>query len=126
MSNELILDQLDLVERQFNGVAAFLASGDATALEQGSAELQALSIALIGLINKVGRQAAASPEVLARLQGLAHGMCQLRDNMARRAALVSQALAVVVPTPPKSTYAPVGGPFGSAMLQSGAFKVLAA
>lgn len=126
MSNDAIREQLDLVEQQFNGVAAFLASGDAAGLESASAALQALAIDLIGMVNRMGRQASSSPEVVARLRSVSEGMALLRDQMARRSALVQQALAVVVPTAPKPTYSPVSGPFGSAMLHSGAFRVLAA
>lgn len=126
MNIDSIREQLDLVERQFNEVAAFLASGDAAGLESASAALQALSIDLIGMVNRMGRQTSSSPEVVARLRSISEGMVNLRDNMARRSALVSQALSVVVPTAPKPTYSPVSGPFGSAMLHSGAFKVLAA
>jgi hypothetical protein len=63
--------------------------------------------------------------VAARLKALAEGTRMLRTQMHRQAAIVEQSLKVVMPSGPEATYSD-GGPYGSAMRQSGAFKVLAA
>lgn len=116
---------LDLVEQKFNEVAVVLASGDARALAQASAALQALAVEMAELLTPLLRLHAAPTAQLLRIRALSDGMGVLRDNLARRAAYVNQALKVVVPTPVKSTYGH-SSPFGGVVQQSGQFKVLAA
>ena len=119
-------NHLDLVEQKFNEVAVVLASGDAQALAQASAALQALAVEMAELLTPLPRLRAAPTSQLLRIRALSDGMGVLRDNLARRAAYVNQALKVVVPTPVKSTYGNSTSPFGGVVQQSGQFKVLAA
>lgn len=124
------LSSLDLVEQQFNEVSVLLASGDAVALEQASASLQALAVELMQALKASQRKELRAPEVVARIRTLSAGVGTLRDNLARRSALVHQALRIVVPQEAKSTYSAGGQGFGQIygqpVQQSGAFKVLAA
>ena len=117
---------LDLVEQQFNQVAAVLARTASGPLEESSARLQALAVELVELIGPAERLRSAPAADIERIKALAAGMQLLRDNLSRRAAYVNQALQIVVPTPAKSTYSSAGSPFGAVTQQSGQFKVLAA
>ena len=56
--NNATIKQLDLVEQQFNQVAAFLASGQAPQLEIASQSMHALTVELARLLQA---QTAASP-----------------------------------------------------------------
>lgn len=123
---DAVKNQLDLVEQQFNQVAAFLASGDAPQLETASEALQALSVQLAKLI-QTQASPAAQKAVQQRVKFMAQGLQVLRENLSRRAAYAGQALAVVVPTmASKTTYSAGNSVYGSVARQSGQFKVLAA
>ena len=119
-------NHIDLVEQKFNEVSVVLASGDAQGLAQASAALQVLAVQMAELLTPLPRLRAAPPAQLLRIRALSDGMVVLRDNLARQAAYVNQALKVVVPTPAKSTYGHTSSPFGGVVQQSGQFKVLAA
>jgi flagellar biosynthesis/type III secretory pathway chaperone len=122
-----IKTQLDLVEQQFNQVAAFLANGDALQLQTASQSLQSLGLQLAKLLQASSQQSPAAKATLRRrVQSLASGLQILRDNLSRRLAYTEQALAVVVPVEQKSTYSAGGSVYGSVARQTGAFKVLAA
>ncbi len=123
-----MLKQLDLVEQQFNQVAAFLAGGDAPQMQTAAATLQALSLDLARLL-QTPSQTLPQPHrgaVRRRIQALAKRLPMLRDGLSRQAALNLRALQVVVPTPVKSTYSGGSSVYGSVARQSGAFRVLAA
>ena len=121
-----VLQQLDLVEQKFNEVSALLASGDSEQLEVASAVLQAMAVEMMQAMSSHGRKPLRSPEVVRRIREVSIGIGLLRDNLARRSALVNQALSIVVPTHAKSTYAPASSLYGQPVQQSGAFKYLAA
>jgi hypothetical protein len=57
---------------------------------------------------------------------LAAGLQMLRDNLSRQAAFNQQALQVVVPTLPKSTYGGGSSVYGTVVRQGGVHKYLAA
>lgn len=118
--------QLDLVERQFNQVAAFLAAGDAAHLQAATAMLQVLSVELSRLLPPQNKAQSNQAELRRRVLAMAKGLQMLRDNLSRQAAVNLQALKVVVPTPVKSTYSGGASVYGSVARQSGAFNVLAA
>jgi hypothetical protein len=119
-------NHLDLVEQKFNEVSVVLANGDADGLAQASAALQTLAVEMAELLTPLPRLRAAPAAQLLRIRALSDGMVVLRENLARRAAYVTQALQVVVPTPVKSTYGNSSSQFGGVVQQSGQFKVLAA
>ena len=116
---------LDLVEQQFNEVSAFVAEGNPDQIAVASAALQRMLIDFVQLRETMGPQVRVPSGVAARLKALAEGTRMLRTQMHRQAAIVEQSLKVVMPSGPEATYSD-GGPYGSAMRQSGAFKVLAA
>jgi hypothetical protein len=117
---------LDLLEQKFNEVAAILAAGDADNVLQASEALQSVVVEFAELAGPAGGlQLKLKPDVV-RLKALARGISLLRDTVLRRAAHVNQALAIVVPTPAKSTYSGAGSPFSAVPRQSGQFRVLAA
>jgi len=120
-----LLDHLDLVEQQFNEVSAVLAQGNATQLEVASVALQRLASDLVELLRTASGDTALRSAIVQRIKALSEGTTVLRTQLHRQAALVEQTLKVVMPSGPASTYAD-GGPYGSAMRQSGTFKVLAA
>jgi hypothetical protein len=122
-----MIKQLDLVEQQFNQVAALLASGDAPTLETASNALQTLSLDLVRLLQVPANASPASKKALRqRVVALAGGLQMLRDNLSRQAAYNQQALHVVVPTPAKSTYGGGGSVYGSVARQVGVHRYLAA
>lgn len=125
MTQITFLNHLDLVEQQFNEVSAVLAEVDPTQLVVASAALQRLASELVDLLRTAHGDEAMRLTVVQRLKALSQGTTLLRSQLHRQAALVEQALKVVMPVGPVSTYAE-GGPYGAAMRQSGAFKVLAA
>ena len=123
------LNTLDLVERQFNEVALLLASGDAVGLAQSSLALKELMLELAQLAplaNGASSATGAKKAIRLRLKNLGAGVQVLRENLSRRAAFVDHAVRVLVPTPAPSTYSVGSTVYGTAMQQSGAFKVLAA
>jgi hypothetical protein len=125
--NNLPIKQLDLVERQFNQVAAFLASGQAPQLETATQALQALTMDLARLLPATAAASPASQKALRqRVVALASGLHILRDNLSRQAAFNQQALQVVVPTRPNSTYGGGSSVYGTVAPQGGVHKYLAA
>jgi hypothetical protein len=125
--NNAMIKQLDLVEQQFNQVAAFLASGQAPQLETASQALQALTMELARLLPATVAASPASQKALRqRVVALASGLQMLRDNLSRQAAYNQQALQVVVPTPAKSTYGGGSSVYGTVARQGGVQKYLAA
>jgi hypothetical protein len=125
MTQITFLDHLDLVEQQFNEASVVLAEVNPGQLAVASAALQRLASDLVELLRTAQGDEAMRLAVVRRLKALSQGTMLLRSQLHRQAALVEQALKVVMPSGPVSTYSE-GGPYGSAMRQSGAFKVLAA
>ncbi len=125
MTQNSFLTHLDLVEQQFNEVSVVLAEVNPIQLEMASTAMQRLASDLVELLRTAQGDEAMRLTVVQRLQALSQGTTLLRSQLHRQAALVEQALKVVMPGGPVSTYAD-GGPYGSAVRQSGAFKVLAA
>ena len=121
-----ILAQLDLVELQFNQVAAFLVDGNAVDLQPASDALQSLSVQLAKLLQSSEITPALQKALRERVRAMSAGMQMLRDNLSRRAAYNEQALAVVIPSSKKTTYSAGSSVYGSVARQSGQFKVLAA
>lgn len=121
---------LDRVEQQFHAVAAHVAAGDTSTLAAASQALQTLCVEMLELIGPPERLRHAPPAHVARIRALAHGLQQVRENLARRSAYVNQALGIVMPAPTPSTYGAIHGQsgraFGGVAAQSGQFKVLAA
>jgi hypothetical protein len=125
--NSATIKQLDLVEQQFNQVAAFLASGQAPQLEIASQSMQTLSVELARLLQaQTGASPAGQKALRQRVVTLASGLQMLRDMLSRQAAFNQQALQVVVPTLPKSTYGGGSSVYGTVVRQGGVQKYLAA
>ena len=125
MSSRFFPDQLTLVEHQFNEISAILLDGNPLALELASAEFQQLSVVLVQLLDRIDRNTLKQGALTQRLKQLTEGVSVLRAALLRRAALVDQALKIVVPVDARSTYSE-GGPYGAVARQTGAFKYLAA
>lgn len=122
---------LDLLEHQFNQVAAFLAEGNAPQLQAASEELRTLGAELARLLASPAPQTNAPQrplpaDVRQRVTRLAQGLQVLRDQLSRQAAANLQALQVVVPTQPKSTYSGGSSVYGSVGQQAGVKGYLAA
>ena len=124
--NKPAITQLDLVERQFNQVATFLAAGDAPHLQAAASMLQVLSVELAALLAPKGGSVLEHKALRQRVLSLAKGLQMLRDNLSRQAAINQQALGVVMPAPAKATYSGGSSVYGSVARQSGAFNVLSA
>ena len=125
--NNATIKQLDLVEQKFNQVAAFLASGEAPEVETATQALHALSVDLARLLQSQATASAASQKALRqRVLAIASGLQILRDNLSRQAAFNQQALQVLVPTQPKSTYGGGSSVYGTVAPQGGVQRYLAA
>jgi hypothetical protein len=125
--NNAMIKQLDLVEQQFNQVAAFLASGQAPQVETASQALHALTLELARMLQFQTTASPASQKALRqRVAHMASGLQMLRDNLSRQAAYNQQALQVVLPTPAKSTYGGGSSVYGTVARQGGVHKYLAA
>jgi hypothetical protein len=119
--------QLDLLDKQLHELSDRLVEGDAAGLQQASVQLQSLAVELVRLAEAAGRDVLGQHGRANRLRSLSARLGMARDNLARRAAYVEQALALVVPgTQNKGTYAGSTRGYGSPIRQSGAFSVLAA
>ncbi|MES2581489.1 MAG: hypothetical protein V4627_02135 [Pseudomonadota bacterium] len=118
--------QLDLLESQFNTLAASLMDGKSDALLAGGAGLQRLAVEMAQMVEGLGHTEIKSPHRMQRIKVLASGVASLRESLLRHMAYVERALEIVVPaTRDKATYAG-GGAYGQPVRQSGAFSVLAA
>ena len=125
MSQFPLLDQLDLVEQQFNEVSVVMVGSDPLALEQASAVFQRLAVEFSCLLEGSAPGALASSETAKRVKSLAQGIGVLRANLLKQAAGVEQALKILVPVNASATYAD-SGPYGAVTRQTGAFKYLSA
>ena len=118
--------QLDLLESQFNILAASLMDGRSDAFLSDGARLQRLAVEMVRMVQAVGHAEFNTPSRMQRIKILASGMANVRESLARHMAYVDRALEIVVPaTRDKSTYAG-GGVYGQPVRQSGAFSVLSA
>ena len=126
MQNSSLDTQLDLLESQLNALSASLVEGRPDALQSGSAALQRLAVDLLQVTGGKGLVQFKQPRQRRRVQVLATGIANLRENLLRHMAYVDRALEIVVPaTRDKATYAGSGA-YGQPVRQSGAFSVLAA
>lgn len=127
MTSSSLDTQLDLLENQLRELSASLVEGNAPGLQDASMRLQPLAVELVRLADATGRQALGQQGRLARLRKLSATLGMVRENLARQAAYVDQALALVVPgAQQKATYAGSNRGYGSPVRQSGAFSVLSA
>jgi hypothetical protein len=118
--------QLDLLESQFNALAASLMDGRPDAFLSGGASLQRLAVEMAQMVNGLGQAELKTSRRMQRIRVLAGGIANLRESLLRHMAYVDRALEIVVPaTRDKATYAG-GGAYGQPVRQSGAFSVLAA
>ena len=119
------IDQLDLVELQFNEVSSVLKVGDADSIQSSTARLQQLSVELLQLSNGLAAEAVRSQSSVLRVQALARSLPVLREVLIRRAAHVETALQIVMPSVEKATYFGQG-PYGGGIRQSGSLKPICA
>ena len=126
MQSSRLDTQLDLLESQFNILAASLMDGRSDAFLSDGARLQRLAVEMVRMVQAVGHAEFNTPSRMQRIKILAGGMANVRESLARHMAYVDRALEIVVPaTRDKSTYAS-GGVYGQPARQSGAFSVLSA
>jgi hypothetical protein len=121
-----LLTALTQVEFNLGKVAAALETGEPVALVQASAALRQSAVALSPLVQRLTPQERQDKELAQRLKQVSAAMAAQRQGLTHRSVLVARALHVVVPATRESTYATTGGPYGSAVKQTGAFKYLSA
>lgn len=117
---------LDLIEQQFNELSALLVDGNPSGVQSASAAMQQLAVDLIQMADDIGRTSLLSPSRALRIQTLATALPVLRATLLRRSAYVERALEMVIPATQKATTYAGGATYGTAMRQSGAFKLLSA
>lgn len=119
MSNPPITG-FDALEQQFGAVALALRNGDSAQLEALSSQLQQMTLDFARAVQEAPPQRDMSTTQLRRIRALGQGFQVLRDSLARRQALVDQALRVVVPAVQTATYgAASASPYGAGPKASG-------
>ena len=126
MTTAILDAQLDRIEQQFNELSALLLDSNPRGIEAASVALQQLAVELLQMVEEFGHISLQSSARSARIKTLASVFPLLRGNVLRRAAIVDRALETIIPNTPQSTYAGQAKTYGSALRQSGAFKVLSA
>lgn len=122
MSPSVLEQHLDKLESACNTATLALSEGDSAAVQTASATLQQLAVDVLQLLSSAGRSTQNPESAIMRIRALSNALPALRENLLRRAAYVDQALALVIPSTQKTTYAKSGGMYGGAAPQSGAFK----
>ncbi|OYU43191.1 MAG: hypothetical protein CFE44_19755 [Burkholderiales bacterium PBB4] len=124
MQNVSIETQLDIVETKLNDAMSCLTEGDAQALMDASASLQATAMTLVQLMH-THRKSASPKQYGMQIGQLAQKLIELRENLVRRSAYVDRALQVVLPTADLPSYQS-RSPYGAAMRSSGNLRAISA
>lgn len=122
-------EALSRIELCASKVSAALVSGEPLALTAASGALQQAMLELSGVIHSLAPAERKNKELKFRLKRLSTCMAAQRESLIRRTALVGRALNEMVPATCNTTYAKTAGPvgpYGSALRQTGSFKVLTA
>lgn len=121
-----IENPLSRIESQCEVALATVETGDPVALEAASSALRQASIDFSRLLEGRAVDALSSQEFKFRVKKIADSMTIQRENLIRRTAHVERALHALVPATRTTTYASASGPYGGAVKQTGAFRVLSA
>lgn len=122
MSPSVLEQQLDQLESACNAASLALSEGDPAAVQAASSTLQQLAVDVLQLLSSANRPTQNLESAILRIRALSNALPALRENLLRRSAYVDQALALVIPSMQKTTYAKSGGIYGAAAPQSGAFR----
>ncbi|MCE1250395.1 MAG: hypothetical protein LWW82_06660 [Comamonadaceae bacterium] len=95
-------------EDTVQAAADALLAADAQALERSSTLLRSAAAALVQVLGPAGNP-ALTPEQLQRLRALNTRLLQVRDQLARVAALANSQAASVLPPTDKATYGASAG-----------------
>ncbi len=121
------LDQmLTQIERQCQTLAGAVSQGDPDEVCVSSAALQKLAVDTSHFFAAQPSQALTSQANRARLKHIAKCLVLQREQLFRRSAVNERALQALVPATSEAGYAQLAGPYGGAVRQSGAFKLLKA
>ncbi len=124
MNAPTIEQQLISVEHQLDEVVEHLGAGDAQALVQVSAGLQATAVGLVQLL-QTSKTIRVLPEQRHKMGQLAQRLLFLRESLLRRTAYVERALQVIMPTVEKTTYF-TPGPYAKTTRSAGAVHTFTA
>ena len=113
--------QLARVEQQIRVVASALLSDDPALLESVTQGLQLMVTEVFRTYEQLLKSGKSPRHLTLRVKELSAALSMVRENLLRKSAFVDQALKIVLPENPQSTYAPKSGPYGSAMRKSGKF-----
>ena len=109
------------VEQQIGVVRAALLSDDPALLESATQNLQQVVTEVFRTYEQLSKSGKTPKHLALRMKELSAALSTVRENLMRKSAFVEQALQIVLPEKPQSTYAPKSGPYGSAMRKSGKF-----
>jgi hypothetical protein len=109
------------VEQQISVVRAALLSDDPALLESATQNLQQVVTEAFRTYEQLSKSGKSPKHLALRMKELSAALSTVRENLMRKSAFVDQALQIVLPENPQSTYAPKSGPYGSAMRKSGKF-----
>ena len=123
MSDNALHVALEALEAQVRRVSSSLLEGQVEDLPAMASELQALSLRAGRLL---ATQTLQTSDV-ERMRALGLGIGRLREHLARRQAVVDQALAMLLPATVPAVYASTSGPYGAGGAKaSGRFQSLSA
>lgn len=123
-------EALSRVEICASELSAALVSGEPLGLTAASGALQQASVDFSELMQGLTTADRKSVDLQLRVKQVSACMAAQREALIRRTVLVNRALNEIVPATCNTTYAKTAGPssqpYGSAVKQTGSFKVLAA
>lgn len=117
---------LTQIERQCQALAVAVSQGDPDEVCVSSAAFQKLAVDTSHFFASQPSQAHTSLTDRARLKQIAKSLALQREQLIRRSAVNERALQALVPATSEASYAQLAGPYGGAVRQSGAFRLLTA
>jgi hypothetical protein len=114
-------DLLDKVQQQMSVVRSALLGDDPVQLESSSQRLQQMVADLYRMHEQLAKMGQSPKKLTLRMKELSASLNFLREGLLRKSAYVDQALKVILPENPDTTYAPKSGPYGSGIRKSGKF-----
>ncbi len=117
---------LSQIERQCQALAVAVSQGSPDEVCAPSAALQKLAVDTAHFFAAQAPQARTRQADRARLKRVAQSLALQREQLIRRSAVNERALHALVPATGEASYAQLAGPYGGAVRQSGAFKLLRA
>ena len=112
-------DLLDKVQQQMVVVRDALLANDPVLLESQSQRLQVMVTDLFRTHEQLVKMGKSPKKLGLRMKELSASLTLLRESLLRKSAYVEQALKLILPENPDTTYAPKSSPYGTGLRKSG-------